>query len=65
MIDKVSKGVYRWRGLERSVKMIEELEDFESLNDEVLDDRSLGMMTVCYLSLMKTYKKIKYDKIID
>ena len=61
LIRKVSKGFYRWNSLQRFIKCVESIPLFEKLSDEYKYEKSLGSMSYCFLSLLKTHETITLE----
>lgn len=61
LIQKVSKGFYRWNSLQGFIKCVETIPKFDKLSDEYKYEKSLGSMSYCFLSLLKTYESITLE----
>ena len=61
LIAKVAKGYYRWNSLQGFVKCVETIPIFDKLSDEYKYEKSLGSMSYCFLSLLKTYEVITLE----
>ena len=54
MIDRVSKGVYKWLGTASILAFLNALPRFEELASALKQEKSLGSMCYCFLSFMKS-----------
>lgn len=63
MIIKITKGVYCLNGLTSSRKCLEEIPLYKNLEDFYKNDKSLGSITFCFISILKTFGKITQEKI--
>lgn len=61
LILKVSKGFYRWNNLGSFIKCVETIPTFDQLSDEYKYEKSLGSMSYCFLSLLKTHESITLE----
>ena len=52
MIERVSKGVYIWRGSISVERFIRDLTPYQSLSTNLKKEKSLGSMCLCFLSFM-------------
>ena len=54
MIDRISKGVYKWLGTDSILAFLEALPSFKELPTSLKQEKSLGSMCYCFLSFMKS-----------
>ena len=54
MINRVSKGVYTWLGMDSILAFLESLPGFKELSVSLKSEKSLGSMCYCFLSFMKS-----------
>lgn len=64
MINKISKGIYIWNGLERCKEFLEEIPVFRDVDSSFKNDHSLASVNYCFLSLLKTFKNISQEKLV-
>ena len=57
MINKVSKGIYKWQGIQPIVSFLRNLPSFEALTIKLKQEKSLSSMCYCFLAYMKTNKQ--------
>lgn len=58
----MNKGLYQWKSIDSFVKSIDGIPKFKLLEDEYKYEKSLGAMSYCFISLLKTEKNISLDK---
>ena len=54
MINRVSKGVYKWLGTDSILEFLNSLPNFNELSSSLKLEKSLGSMCYCFLSFMKS-----------
>jgi hypothetical protein len=54
MINRVSKGVYKWLGTDSILEFLNSLPNFKNLSDSLKTEKSLGSMCYCFLAFMKS-----------
>lgn len=57
MIERVSKGVYKWHGPAAVEQFVSQLTPFVSLPHKLKKEKSLGSMCFCFLSFMATTRE--------
>jgi hypothetical protein len=54
MINRISKGVYKWLGTDSILNFLNSLPKFNNLKESLKIEKSLGSMCYCFLSFMKS-----------
>ena len=57
MIDRISKGVYKWLGTQSVLSFLDSLPGFGELAVSLKAEKSLGSMCYCFLAFMKSFKE--------
>ena len=63
LIIKITKGIYCLNGLASARKCVEEIALYKNLESFYKNDKSLGSITFCFISILKTFNKISQEKI--
>lgn len=57
MIDRISKGVYKWLGTKSILNFLTSLPNFSQLETSLKAEKSLGSMCYCFLAFMKSFRE--------